>query len=304
MAEKSGSGSVQKRSAKKAGKSALEKTLRKQLFREAAEEDLAGLTAADTNLLVDRAREFLDFKPAGRVKIRIGPSGTKVGVLAQRCILEILNDDMPFLVDSVINALSRKGHSVYTVLHPVFASERDSKGKLKSLDNSNKQSGDFLRESYLHIHLEALNSDREQAELTGELQGILDEVRAVVVDWQPMLHTIQDRIEKLRTKASPLPTAIVTETIDFLSWLLNNKFTFLGMCQYNLVKKGGKKQMVADEKSALGMLRLQNGPRDPQCRAAGPVPLQVRLCDCCREIRHCIARAQASRHGLCGPLRF
>ena len=257
MAEKSGSGSVQKRSTKKAGKSPLEKTLRKQLFREAAEEDLAGLTAADTNLLVDRAREFLDVKPAGRVKIRIGPSGTKVGVLAQRCILEILNDDMPFLVDSVINALSKKGHSVYTVLHPVFASERDSKGKLKSLDNSNKQSGDFLRESYLHIHLEALNSDREQAELTAELQGILDEVRAAVVDWQPMLHTIQDRIEKLRTKASPLPTAIVTETIDFLSWLLNNKFTFLGMCQYNLVKKGGKKQMVADEKLALGMLRLQ-----------------------------------------------
>ena len=237
----------------------MEKTLRKQLFREAAEEDVAGLTNADIDLLVGRAREFLDAKSPGRVKIRIADSGAQDGILAHRCILEILNDDMPFLVDSVINALSTKGHTVHTVLHPVFASERDSKGKLKTLDNSKKQSGDFLRESYLHIHLEALNSKREQEELVSELTDILDEIRAAVVDWQPMQHVIQGRIEQLRTQASPLPTAIVSETIDFLSWLLNNKFTFLGMCQYNLGKKGGKKQMLVDEKSALGVLRLQRG---------------------------------------------
>ena len=89
------------------------------------------------------------------------------------------------------------------------------------------------------------------------MHDILEEIKAAVVDWQPMQHVIQGRIEKLRTQASPLPTAIVSETIDFLSWLLNNKFTFLGMCHYKLAKKGGKKQMVADEKSALGILRLQ-----------------------------------------------
>ncbi len=257
MSEISKSGSLQKRATKKTAKSLLEKTLRKQLFREAAEEDVAGLTNSDIDLLVGKAREFLDAKSPGRVKIRISDSGVQDGILAQRCILEILNDDMPFLVDSVINALSTKGHTVHTVLHPVFASERDSKGKLKTLDNSKKQSADFLRESYLHIHLEALNSSREQDELVSELTDILDEIRAAVVDWQPMQHVIQGRIDSLRTKPSPLPTAIVSETIDFLSWLLNNKFTFLGMCQYNLGKKGGKKQMLADEKSSLGVLRLQ-----------------------------------------------
>ncbi|MEP4314832.1 MAG: NAD-glutamate dehydrogenase, partial [Anderseniella sp.] len=233
--------------------------MRKQLFREAVEEDIAGLTNTDIDLLVEKAREFLDAKAPGRVKIRITDSGVSEGALAQRSILEILNDDMPFLVDSVINALSTKGHTVRTVLHPVFASERDGKGKLKTLDNSNKQSGDFLRESYLHIHLEAMNSKREQDELVAELRDILDEIRAAVVDWQPMQHVIQGRIDQLRTKASPLPTAIVSETIDFLSWLLNNKFTFLGMCHYKLGKKGGKKQMLVDEKSALGVLRLQRG---------------------------------------------
>jgi len=257
VSEKTKPNSVRKTSTKKTGKSLLEKTLRKQLFREAAEEDIAGLTSADIDLLVERARQFLDVKSPGRVKIRIGEPGVKDGTLAQRCILEILNDDMPFLVDSVINALSRNGHTVHTILHPVIASKRDSKGKLKSLDDPKKQSGDFLRESYLHIHLEALNSEREREELVSELHVILEEIRAAVVDWQPMQHVIRGRIEKLRTKASPLPTAIVSETIDFLSWLLNNKFTFLGMCQYNLGKKAGRKQMLADEKSALGVLRLQ-----------------------------------------------
>ncbi len=238
----------------------LEKVLRKQLFREAADEDVAGLTSADIDLLVERSRQFLDIKSPGRVKIRIEAPGVKDGVLAHRSILEILNDDMPFLVDSVINALSKRGHTVHTILHPVLATERDSKGKLIALNDPKKQLGDFLRESYLHIHLEALNSGRERDALTGELQDILEEVRAAVVDWQPMQHEIQGRIHKLRTKPSPLPTAIVSETIDFLSWLLNNKFTFLGMCQYNLVTKAGKKQMLADEKSALGILRLQKRP--------------------------------------------
>ena len=259
MVEKSRTGSGQKRATKSKAGNLLEKALRKHLFREAAEEDIAGTTNADIDVLVERAREFLDVKAPGRVKIRISDTGVSDGTLAQRCILEILNDDMPFLVDSIINALSRRGHTVQTVLHPVFASERDSKGKLKTLDNSKKQTGDFLRESYLHIHLEALNSKREQDELVGELKDILDEIRAAVVDWQPMQHVIQGRIENLRTKASPLPTAIVSETIDFLSWLLNNKFTFLGMCHYKLGKKGGKKQMLVDEKSALGVLRLQRG---------------------------------------------
>jgi len=259
VVEKSRTGSGQKRATKSKAGNLLEKALRKHLFREAAEEDIAGLTNADIDVLVERAREFLDVKAPGRVKIRISDTGVSDGTLAQRCILEILNDDMPFLVDSIINALSRRGHTVQTVLHPVFASERDSKGKLKTLDNTKKQSGDFLRESYLHIHLEALNSSREQDELVSELKDILDEIRAAVVDWQPMQHVIQGRIENLRTKASPLPTAIVSETIDFLSWLLNNKFTFLGMCHYKLGKKGGKKQMLVDEKSALGVLRLQRG---------------------------------------------
>lgn len=257
MSEKSKSNTVRKRSTKKLGGSLIDKTLRKQLFREAAQEDVAGLTKTDIDLLVAQAKDFLDIKSPGRVKIRIAQPGATDGMLAHRDILEILNDDMPFLVDSVINALSRNGHAVHTVLHPVFASERDSKGKLKNLDNSKKQSGDFLRESYLHIHIEALNSDKERDALVGELRDVLDEIRAAVVDWQPMQHVIQGRIEKLRTEASPLPTAIVSETIDFLSWLLNNKFTLLGMCQYNLGKKGGKKQMLADEKSSLGILRLQ-----------------------------------------------
>ncbi len=257
MSEKTNSNSAQKNSKKKTGKSLLEKTLHKQLFREAADEDVAGLTSADIDLLVEKSKQFLDVKAPGRVKIRIENPGVKEGALAQRCILEILNDDMPFLVDSVVNALSKNGHTVHTILHPVIASKRDSKGKLKSLDDPKKQSGDFLRESYLHIHLETLSSEREREELVGELHDILEEIRAAVVDWQPMQHVIQGRIEQLRTKASPLPTAIVSETIDFLSWLLNNKFTFLGMCHYSLGKKGGRKQMLADDKSALGILRLQ-----------------------------------------------
>ncbi len=235
----------------------IQKTLRAWLFNEAAEEDVAGLSRADLDLLVERAGEFIETKNAGEIKIRLKPIENAGGELGRRSVLEILNDDMPFLVDSVVNALSRLGHPVRTVLHPIFLAERNNKGKLKQLLPGTSTSITGSRESYIHIHIDGILESADAAAVVGELEEILEEVRASVVDWQAMRTEVQRRIDAYRTEKSPLPTAVTSETIDFLNWLLNNRFTFLGSCNYRLVKNAGGKKMVADPASVLGVLRLQ-----------------------------------------------
>ncbi len=250
--------------------------IRGQLFREAAEEDLKGLSGADLDKLVKRAQNFVEKRVPGEIKVSLADSGDSKGEMSARSVLEILNDDMPFLVDSIVNGLSRLGCSVHTVLHPVFAVERDARGKLRKLNAPNQASIELTRESYIHIHLDRLFEESARIALLGEIEGTLKEVRAAVVDWQQMRLEVQKRIEILRTERSPLPTAIVSETIDFLNWLLNNRFTFLGTCHYEMDKAGGKKRMLPTRGSALGVLRLsehqviQNAARrDPSRYKAG-----------------------------------
>jgi len=234
--------------------------VRKLLFQEAAEEDLEGLGKAQLNWIASRAWDFLKVKKAGKIKIRLEDAGAGGGPLAQRSVLEILNDDMPFLVDSVVNMLSAAGHVVHTVLHPVLTVRRSADGQLQSIEDNTHHSGDASRESYIHIHVDRLENDEARQRVVSEIAEVLAEVRAAVVDWQPMLHAVQSRIEALRTGSSPLPTTVVSESIDFLSWLLNNRFTFLGMGYYRVRGTQRQKKVEPDPKSALGILRLQ--PRD------------------------------------------
>jgi glutamate dehydrogenase len=231
--------------------------VRDLLFSEAAAEDVEGLSKADLEWIASQAIGFLASRKPGRLSIRLENPDVGSGPLADRSVLEILNDDMPFLVDSVVNALSKAGYAVYTVLHPVFTVSRSRTGKLELLLDRAASLETASRESYIHIQLERISDAGAQRKLLDELEGILAEVRAAVVDWQPMRQQVQQRIDALRSGQSPLPTAVVSESIDFLSWLLNNRFTFLGMSYYKASGKGSARQMKPQDNSALGILRLQ-----------------------------------------------
>ncbi|MEE4235408.1 MAG: NAD-glutamate dehydrogenase domain-containing protein, partial [Anderseniella sp.] len=232
--------------------------MRELLLKEAAEEDLEGLAKSDLDWIAQRAEGFLAAKQPGKLKIRLEDTGIDIGPLAYRAVLEILNDDMPFLVDSVVNLLSSEGHAVHTVLHPVVTVQRDRAGKLKALMPAASAAGGTTRESYIHIHLDCLENEAARKALVAEIEAVLAEVRVAVVDWQPMCQAVQRQIELLRSGVSPLPTAIVSESIDFLSWLLNNRFTFLGMAYYRVTGSGKQRKMEAVQKSALGILRLES----------------------------------------------
>ena len=155
------------------------------------------------------AHAFIAEKPRAGHKVHVrsagdGPEGS--GEPQGRCVVEILNDDMPFLVNSVMGELQARGLTVRQLLHPTFKTRRDAAGRLQAvLGPGDRSWNDGHQESYIAIFLAAGLSEAAQADLVGTLSAILDEVRAAVADWQPMLRLVETAARRLQEAASGDP---------------------------------------------------------------------------------------------------
>ena len=121
-------------------------------------EDLANYDAASLALLAEQAWEHVQRRTAGSADIRVAnpmlPNGREISVL------EILNDNMPFLFDSTMAELAEQGIEVTLVAHPIIAVERDDQGKLLRFYGETLPEGaKGARESLIHLHIARLDAD-------------------------------------------------------------------------------------------------------------------------------------------------
>src|SRR5258705_4979531 len=142
-------------------------------------------------------------------------------------VLEIINDDMPFLVDSVLGELADRGVEVLLVAHPVISVTRDAAGRVKSFgENGN---GAALRESVINIHVGRVDDEARRGELVQGIAQVLADVRVSVHDWRTMTKRVEEVIAGLKSNPPPLPAEEVAEAAAFLEWLIANNFTLLGV---------------------------------------------------------------------------
>ena len=219
-----------------------------QLYGHAVPEDVVQYAAADIAQLAARAWDFLRERAPDAPKIRcetvsLQGSGEPKSVT----VIEIVNDDMPFLVDSAMGELADRRLTVRLVAHPVFGVRRDG-GKLAALGAPD--AADSTRESFIHIHLDPLDP-AACAEVVRAVDNVLGEVRRAVQDWRPMLERINGIVADLKTNPPPLPVDEIAEAIQFLQWLLADNFTFLGLRDYRFDGRG----LEPDYDSALGIMR-------------------------------------------------
>jgi len=139
----------------------------------------------------------------------------------RRLRIAIVNDDMPFLIDSIASAITAQGLSIDRLIHPVVSVERDAKGVLKKLGEkaNGEKAGGERRESFAYIETPRLDA-RQRRELLRELRITLADVRAAVDDWP-----------KLRAALSSDAAAIADlypEGARLLEWLNDGMLTELG----------------------------------------------------------------------------
>ena len=201
--------------------------------------------------LLDSAR------PANTAKIRVfNPTLAEDGFVSDHTVVQIVNDNMPFLVDSVTMAINRSNRTAHWIVHPLLSVVRDGKGKVQSVSSATAATAAGHTgpvESLIQVECDRIVSAAEQQALADELETVLNDVRSAVQDWHPMLARAQTAAaEASRSSLSPTGRQ---EGVDFVSWLEDRHFTFLGARDYDLKRDGDAFIMVAKPETGLGILR-------------------------------------------------
>ncbi len=221
-----------------------------KLFGLAVPEDIERYTADELADIAERSWAFLLERKPGVPKLRFEPAHAKRGI----AVLEIVNDDMPFLVDSVIGEINQRGLDIRLFVHPVFVVERDLSGRLVNFKGARTVGGH--RESFIHIHVDGMEDAAQRGEIVRELESILADVRVAVQDWQAMLARIRSIIADLRTNPPPLPVDEIAEAIQFMEWIEDDNFTLLGARDYSFNESGDSLEPAFE--TGLGLLRSRD----------------------------------------------
>jgi glutamate dehydrogenase len=199
----------------------------RRLYERVADKDLAGASAEQRAAAAPSLLAFARRRLPGVAKVRaFNPTLADHGFESRHTIVQIVNDDMPFLVDSIANEFDRREIGVHLLAHPVMAARRDLDGDLVEMA---PEAGERARpESMMHIEIDRQADALQLDDLAAALGRVLAEVRLAVEDWRPLRQACLDAIEDLAAGKG----ADLAEQEEFLRWLEANHFTFLGHRRY------------------------------------------------------------------------
>jgi glutamate dehydrogenase len=247
----------------------------RQYYRWVSPEDIAERRELD---LYGSALAHFDLfrrREPGSTKIRIyNPEFELHGWESTHTAIEIVTDDMPFLIDSIGMELNRRGFGVHLIIHPVIEVRRDADGTLVEVLPHDASADDAVRESVIHAEVARQTERAELDELEGHLVRVMDEVRAAVTDWRQMRARAIEAADWLASEPLPVDADEIAESRAFLCWLEDHHFTFLGCRDYELTGEAGELALASVPDSGLGILR--QGPRKSAARAFESLPPAVR----------------------------
>ncbi len=205
------------------------------------------------------ARDRIAGRPAVRV---LNPTLVADGWDCSTTVVQVVTDDMPYLVDSVVSELTRSGIGVQRVVHPIVVVRRTISGELievlPTAEPDNPPS-DANVESWMSIEVDLITDPVRARELEARLVAVLHDVREVFEDTDKMTTTARMLADRLESDPPPLPRQEVLEGARLLRWLADHHFTFLGYRQYELIDDGsGAPALRAMLAMGLGVLRQDN----------------------------------------------
>ncbi|GAA2576622.1 NAD-glutamate dehydrogenase [Streptomyces roseoviolaceus] len=258
-----------------------------------APEDLADRDPVDVFGAAVSHYRLAENRPQGTANVRVHtPTVEENGWTCSHSVVEVVTDDMPFLVDSVTNELTRQGRGIHVVIHPQFVVRRDVTGKLiEVLPTPATGAGDLPHdahvESWIHVETDRETDRSDLKQITADLLRVLSDAREAVEDWNKMREAAIRLAEGLPDESIPgdLPGPQVEEARELLRWLADDHFTFLGYREYQLREDDS---LAAVPGTGLGILRA-----DPHHDAEESHPVSPSF-----ERLPADARAKAREHKL------
>jgi glutamate dehydrogenase len=235
----------------------------KSYYRGVDEDDLRDRTPAALACAATDHLRFGSSRRTGQPLVRVfNPTEREHGWTSTHTVVEVVTDDMPFLVDSLAMVLNDCGLALHMMVHPVLHVARDRGGRLKEC------SGDALprarAESWQHIEVDRTTEAATLDDVRKRILSVLADVRLAVRDWKVMS---DKALELSRSVAKGLPgvgRAECAEAGAFLAWLADHHFTFVGYREYRLVRGATADRLVPVPGSGLGLLSSGKGRPKPK----------------------------------------
>ncbi|MGH3199661.1 MAG: NAD-glutamate dehydrogenase [Streptosporangiaceae bacterium] len=204
-------------------------------------------------------------RPQGRAVVQVREPGDAClnPVSRPGLVVDIVIDDMPYLVDSVTTELNRHEAEIQLIVHPLLRVRRDVTGALRGLAGPGGTSSPpgradlgrvvppEIQESWIHVELGPPRDRVGADQLAADLRHVLDDVRVAVEDQQRMGSVARGLADDL----GGAPGSDQAEYGDLLRWLADGHFTFLGYREYDVVRTEDGVGLQAVPGTGLGILR-------------------------------------------------
>ncbi|WP_055695206.1 NAD-glutamate dehydrogenase [Streptomyces prasinopilosus] len=223
-----------------------------------APEDLVGRDPVDVFGSAFSHLRLAENRPQGTASVRVHtPTVEENGWTCSHSVVEVVTDDMPFLVDSVTNELTRQGRGIHVVIHPQVVVRRDLTGQLIEVltaPSADELPHDAHIESWIHVETDRETDRGDLKQITVDLLRVLSDVREAVEDWGKMRQAATRLAEGLPDEPVPgdMSGQQVEEARELLRWLADDHFTFLGYREYQLHDDDS---LAAVPGTGLGILR-------------------------------------------------
>ena len=173
--------------------------------------------------------------------------GAPPGADASYSVIELIVEDMPFLVDTLSMTLAQLSLSAHTMVHPVLRLWRDGSGNVKSLeaeiDARDAQGG--VRESWQYWRIDRISDSTDCEHLRRRLLAALVDVRHACGDWMRMRNAVLKLCADISRNPPPLMADVIAESRSLLQYMENHHFTFLGYRE-SRIAAGARGPVLAD----------------------------------------------------------
>ena len=200
-------------------------------------------------------------------RVRISnPKEDQEGFKAHYTFIDIINKDMPFLVDSIVAYLDKNGFKIKNIIHPVYQVLRNKNGEFNELIIDKSKNQDHQIESIIQLHIDKISDENAVNEVQKNIELILQSVDLIVEDWLKMIDLAKEAQNQIDNSIKIVKDQqYLTEIKDFIAWLINGNFIFLGANEFSIDKnKNDEYQLNEVSGSAFGMFRTTIADFKPQ----------------------------------------
>ncbi|GLR64213.1 NAD-glutamate dehydrogenase [Marinospirillum insulare] len=212
--------------------------------------------------------KFLQSFNGDTPKIRLfNPDINLDGWQSPHTFIQLLNTDMPLLVDSLRLLINRRHLTLHSLHNAIFAVQRTSEGELEMFTAANEETSQKT-ESLILIEIDAITDEQERNQIQEELLTALNEVRLAVTDFTAMQNqalAISKQLKEAAEAQVQLGDELVSlsEASEFFSWIADKHFIFLGYDEYRLEEKDQQQHLCKLAGSELGLLKLDDSLTSP-----------------------------------------